>query len=813
MLILQFACLLVAGAIQAQDATIEGQVILKGTDLPLEGVAIAVEGTSYGTVTNGNGWFRLSNLPAGQVKVVATSVGFGTWSQVFDLKKGQVVKLDIELEERVMDLPEAVVASASLTGGLRGLRNVPGSAHYLSPKDLQVFSYTDVNRVLGAVPGVNLQEEDGFGLRPNIGLRGSGSERSSKITLMEDGILAAPAPYAAPAAYYFPTIGRMAAVEILKGSSQVRFGPYTTGGAINFISTPIPDEFSGKLELSAGEFGGRKLHAYAGNSHQNLAYLVETFQYLSEGFKELDNGGPTGFDKKDFLAKVRLHTSPSTAIYQSLTFKVGQTTEASHETYLGLTDADFQATPYRRYAASQMDRMDTEHQQYSIQHVISPANHLDITTTAYYNKFHRNWYKLDKVAQSDGQKPGIAAITSDPITYAEAYSILKGADSALPGALEVKANNRAYWSKGVQTLLSYEKLDATVEHRIDLGLRLHADQLDRFQWVDTYRMEDGVMKLHTPGTPGTESNRIESATAFASYLQYKLKWGRLTFIPGLRFESITMKREDYGKSDPERTGANLSTSENHVNVWIPGVGLTWYIGRGMDAFAGIHKGFAPPGSKDGTKPEQSINYELGFRLRQGALTGQSVLFFNDYDNLLGADLAAGGGTGSGDLFNGGKAHTWGLELEVGYDLMHHQVGWGLPLHLSYTFTRAEFLSSFDSDFEGWGKVSEGDVLPYLPKHQLALQAGVRRGKFDANVQLRYQGEMRSKPGQGAIPASDRIEAFTVVDFSSHYLLHSQVTLQLTINNLTDAAYAVSRSPAGLRPGLPRTILGGVIVRF
>ena len=118
-------------------------------------------------------------------------------------------------------------------------------------------------------------------------MRGTSPERSAKISLMEDGVLIAPAPYSAPAAYYFPTIARMEAVEILKGSSQVQYGPFTTGGAINMVSTQIPDTFHGKVFGSYGSFNTSQFQANIGDSRENFGYLVEYLNYNSDGFKNI----------------------------------------------------------------------------------------------------------------------------------------------------------------------------------------------------------------------------------------------------------------------------------------------------------------------------------------------------------------------------------------------------------------------------------------------------------------------------------------------------------------------------------------------
>ena len=790
-----------------------GKIVEEDGITPIAYATVFIDQTSIGDISDANGEFVLKNIVENEILLVVSIIGYQTFQKKINLEEFNTPLL-IPLKNAVNALDLITISSTSLTGGNLGIGEIPGSAYYVSPKQIEKFSYTDINRTLRAVPGINIQEEDGFGLRPNIGLRGTGVERSSKISVMEDGVLMAPAPYAAPAAYYFPTIGRMQAIEILKGSSQIKYGPYTTGGAINLISTSIPDHFSGRVHLIGGSYGARNVHANVGNMHQNIGYMVETFQYESDGFKNLENGSETGFDKQDYLFKFRIQTNPDAKVFQSLGLKLGIADESSNETYLGLTSEDFLSDPYQRYAGSQNDLMKTQQEQYSLTHQVQLPFNLDISTTAYRTDFHRNWYKLDKVKDSTGKKLSIASLLEDPGQSIEALNIIKGQTSPHTDALYVKANNRTYYAQGLQSIFSYRFNSEKIHHQLLLGLRYHIDEIDRFQWVDVYSMRDGIMQLRDVGQPGTESNRIEKAKAFAAYLQYKFKFQNLTLTPGLRFEDINVSRLDFGKNDPNRLGAELNERENHVNVFIPGIGLDYKFNTNVSAFLGIHKGFAPPGSKEETKPEESINYEIGTRFNGKGFSGQAIFFLNDYDNLLGSDLAAAGGSGSNQLFNGGAVTAKGIEFQLSYDLLNNsELRYSIPVSLIYSWTDAFFKSDFDSEFDGWGEVENGDELPYLANHQMTFLLGFEHSKLNLNVSGRYTGAMRTTAGQGKINDDQKTDSHFTLDASIDYSVQRNLHFFANATNLLDNVYIVARRPAGLRPGMPRAFNIGIKAQF
>ncbi|PQA87346.1 TonB-dependent receptor family protein [Hyphococcus luteus] len=707
----------------------------------------------------------------------------------------------------------AAIDEITVFGAAGGLDEVPGAITYLDAEELAKQSYTDILRTLRRSPGVNIQEEDGYGLRPNIGLRGSGSDRSARIMVMEDGVPIAPAPYAAPSAYYFPYTGRINAIEITKGTGAVKYGPRTTGGAINLYSTPIPDEFAAEAQLYFGSDDGRRLHAWTGGRGDlgpfEAGFLVETFQYETDGFKRLDAGGDTGFDISDYVVKAGLYTKDGAAVPQSLEFKYQRSDETSNETYLGLTRADFSANPRRRYNGSQKDQFNSDHETFQLSYYAEFTPGLTLDIIAYRTEFARDWFKLERVLGVS-----TSAILADPVLYAAEFEniLARPGFTGPDGALEIRHNARDYYANGVQGILTYKAATGELNHTLEASLRWHEDEVDRFQNFEFFRAENAELLRTSVGAPGSDSNRVETGEALAVFLQDNIDWGRLHATIGVRIEDIDLTRLDYGRLDPERTGVDLSIRENSLTAVTPAFGIVYDVTDALSVLGGVYRGFAPPSPGNSTSSEEkSTNWEAGLRWAQNGVSFEAIGFFNDYENLLGTCTAStGGGCAIGDQFDGGDVDVYGLELTVGADAAAWTgAPFALPLSAIYTYTHGEFQTAFSSGYEPWSDVSVGDELPYLADHQLFLTAGVEGDRWGGELAMLYQSERRTVAGQGPIADGEKLDAHTVFDLSAYVRVFDGVSLRGKIENLFDEDYIAAHQPAGLRPGLPRTFWIGL----
>lgn len=687
-------------------------------------------------------------------------------------------------------------------------RAPPGARAEVRAEQLERDEHDDLHKVLRGVAGVYLRDEDGYGLRPNIGMRGAAADRSAKIALMEDGVLIAPAPYTAPAAYYTPLVTRLSRIEVTKGPAAVRFGPNTVGGAVDMIGEPFPAARAGYVDIAGGSDLYGKLHARAAERRDRWGVMAEYVKLRTDGFKELDGGGPTGFDKDDIQVTGRLMSDPRAATYHVLELRAGYGTETSHETYTGLTDADFAAAPQRRYVASQLDEMSWDHWRLRATHKVELGPHTRVETVAYRHRFHRTWGKVDGfVGQRD-----FYGLLARPMAGANAvyYAILTGqADStSLEEQLILGTNDRRFTSQGAQSVLATEQATGPIKHHVDAGVRIHFDRADRTRYEASYDMRGGAL-VRTQRPRDTVLDTRAETIALAAFASDKLHYKRLEVTVGTRVELIDYRFFDH---------LTMRKHEGDYGVLIPGIGAEYHLTDEVSALAGVHRGFVPvaPSADAGVEPEASLNYEAGGRWRGADLALDVIGFLSDYSNLKGSCTLAAGCTETqeGMEFNGGAVLAYGVEAQLGGELpLHRRSQLALPISAAYTFTRSRFQHAFSSELAGWGDVEEGDELPYLPAHQLSVAAALKLPRYELGATARYQGEARDVAGQGPIPADARLAPLFTIDLTAHARLAPYAELYATCSNLLDAQVIISRRPYGARPNPPRMFAVGYKARF
>ena len=726
------------------------------------------------------GLTRAPFLPASALGA-ALAVGVLAFAHADPLAPGEQPADDHRLEQVL------VVAPAT----------VPGSATVIDEAELERFDHIDLGQVLAAHPGVYLREEDGYGLRPNIGIRGAAAERSQKITLLEDGAPIAPAPYSAPAAYYVPNVSRLQAVEVLKGPAAIAHGPHTVGGAINFVTRDVPGERLLEVDASVGSNGFHKLAAAlgAGGTASGGAgargLLIEALRYGSDGFKTLDGGGDTGFDRSDLSVKLRWASADQRR--QRLTLRVGAADEDSNETYLGLGDADFRADPRRRYAASQLDAFRSQHVGGLLDYGINVGDTARINAKAYWHDFDRQWNKLDGFIAGRA----LQTVLARPERHRQAYRLLTAAVDSVATAtqtLDVTDSDRAYRSHGLQLTATATVGDGALRHFWTAGLRLHRDDVKRDHQPRGYLMQSGRMAFDGIARRPKLRNRADSR-AVAVYVSDEIAWRDLTLTVGVRFEDIDGHFED-------RRNAEQGEKTNAQRVLAPGLGLHWQASERFGLLAGVHRGFSPAGPGSQADPERSVNVEYGARYRAAGIEAELLGFFSDYDNLLGRCRVSDAGCEAGDEFNAGRVEISGAELSA---FWRHALPSGarLSVQLAYTYTTSAFRSGFLSGFSQWGLVEEGDALPYLPTHRAHLRAGLTKGPWEVSAAIKSHSPMREEPGTG--PACDGLHAdrLTTLDLTAAWRFRASTMAQVVVGNVTNEAAIVSHRPYGARPNRPR----------
>jgi Fe(3+) dicitrate transport protein len=537
------------------------------------------------------------------------------------------------------------------------------------------------------------------------------------------------------------------------------------------------------------------------------------------------------------MLKGRLNTDPDAHVYQRLEGKLGYTREDSHETYLGLTDQDFRDDPVRRYKGSQLDYMENWRTQGEVHHTLGVGEHFQLDSALYRHDFNRLWKRVDGlIAYSGKPPPSLLTVLRNPGSYDKQYDVLRGvadSETTQTGILQA-GNKRRMVSEGFQTIAHFDFVTGEVKHVLELGLRLHYDEIKRHHSAHGFEM---VQRRDQSGAPIEDSYHLVSdgeayglladnrvtTYAVAAHFKYDVTYKRLTLSPGMRTEIIRATYTELNEhpydgrpvSATEELNGDLGhkTYANNQTVLFA-LGALYELTDTVALLAGVQQGMTPVAPSPGTTnddPERATNYEAGARYTDKLGTASAVGFVSDYNKIV-APCDETCTSGDVSTYTGGKALVYGVELGSDYTaVLPHALR--LPLRAAYTYTHATFTDGFGTQYETWGgtdnQVDAHDRIPYIPAHQFSLGSGLSwRERMGLDAQVTFVDRMLETAGQGSLAASHYTDRYALLDVAVFYQVLAKLRIYVKGDNLTKSQPIVARRPFGARPNKPLLVQAG-----
>lgn len=778
------------------------------TDVVLKGIHVSLEGSGHSAVTDHDGRFVLENVKQGRYVLTASGIGFQT------LKESVTVSADSETLLLKMKLQSYPVPTVEiLASNDRLFSSVPGSLSLIPARQIQNMQPVSGNEIMRQSPGLNVVDEEGLGLRTNIGIRGLDPDRSRTVLMLEDGVPVALAPYGEPEMYYTPAIERMSGVEVLKGSGSILYGPQTIGGVINYQTIDPPQRPEGFFKTTVGDKGYFTGMLGYGTSFGKTGIQIN---YLR---KQADEFGATYLRLNDLSSKIVFQITDQS----SLGVKLGVYNEVSNSTYIGLTQPMYDKGNDDFTQLAPNDRLNIRRYSLSLSHKYQVKKNLRIVTTAYGYTTARDWMRQD-FAYSSFDDDG------NPTPLPSNYSGVTWGDSTVDGGAIYMRNstgnrNRSFEVTGVEPRIQYDFKTGNVAHQFTGGVR--------FLYERAY--EQRINGSKADAISGTiAEDEIRTGYGYSAFVHDKLQLTRsFSFTAGIRLEYFDYERDiRRGRFEINGTSSTRDTmvvsGSNAVGI-IPGAGFNLNINPQMNLFAGVHRGFAPPRVKDAIssegeayelEAELSWNFEAGIRMEplkwmQVELTG----FHMDFENQVIPVSESSGGTGSG-LVNGGRTNHSGFEAGVNINTREiRQSKYYAELRAGMSYVKSVFAADRYIGGTDNGENIKDNFTPYAPEWNangtLSLHSPfgltlIVSGNF---VSDQFTDEINS-----VLPSNDGrtglIESHYTFDSGLKYSVSKINSIfSLSVKNITDERYIASRRPQGIRVGMPRMVFAGIKVNF
>lgn len=646
---------------------------------------------------------------------------------------------------------------------ITALKEIPGTVNVVTREEIQRARPKSADEMLRRIPGVNIVEEYGQGLRPNISIRGLDPTRSRNVLILVDEIPIQPALFGDNAMYYMVPIDRVDHIEVIKGGATVRYSPNTQGGLINFVTKSVPLIPTFSTTNTFGSFNYFQSDTSYGGQFENLGAQMGYVRRQGDGFRQ--HGA---FKVDDFAIRLESNTSDKTKITSNVSWY-----QETTQTPGSITPAQYAAD--RTTAGKPLDEFTGQRGAIDItaNHQVDAMN--SVKLIVYGNVFERNWYIQDQSATTGALLP-----TSQNIL--RKFNVL--------GVAPQHQMNFSLFGK---------------EHKLTTGVRYHSER------------ETDILALGTPGSKigRTTKNADLESVAYSAYTEGEFKLtDALSLTPGIRWEQVNQSRETFNPIPPATT-PNFKSGATTEGI-IYGTGIKYQLPMNTLLFGHVHTTFRPPtfanavdptsGADNDLAAERGLSSDIGVRsnLHPG-VSAELAVFRMEFSNQI--------VTQGGKLVNAGKTLHEGIESSLNFEWGQF---WkpleGFASRANVTLLRPKSLT------EG----TAGKDLPMAPRMTFYGSIGYYHSsgasiELDATYVARQFTDLANTVPENALGSVGAIPSYTLSNLRFNYAPpKSRWAVFVGIRNLFDESFISQRTTAsfvGIQPGEIRNFYGGIAMKF
>ena len=270
--------LFVSNIVLAQSISVSGRVVDSLTAEPLMNVNVYVEENGYGSVSDNEGKFRLSNLQAGDIELCFSYVGYRT--KILHVRFLSDTTVTVELAQKPILFEESLVK-----GKYASIRETPVAFTNINSHKIQRnLGARFLTDITNSVPNVFVSEQGGGFADSRLNIRGFDQ---TNIAVMINGI---PINNPENGEIYWSNWGDLSdvvqSIQVQRGLSATPYSVSSIGGVVNIISkSSLVNDNSVKIKSVISSDNYRKyLFTFATPISDNLKLTGMVSRITSDGY-------------------------------------------------------------------------------------------------------------------------------------------------------------------------------------------------------------------------------------------------------------------------------------------------------------------------------------------------------------------------------------------------------------------------------------------------------------------------------------------------------------------------------------------------